>query len=60
MRIEHRHFSPPRSPNLMVGKQQVADFLRQIRPADFGIIMADEVICTDRIAFSVAGHVSGR
>ncbi len=44
----------------MVGKQQVADFLRQIRPADFGITMADEVVGTDRIAFSVDGRVSGR
>jgi hypothetical protein len=45
--------SPPRSPNRMVGKRQIAGFLRGICAADLGITLADEVIGADRIAFSV-------
>jgi ketosteroid isomerase-like protein len=51
--VEYRHFSPPRSPNRMVGKQQIAEFLHRICAADFGITVADEVIGADRVAFSV-------
>jgi ketosteroid isomerase-like protein len=51
--IEYRHFSPQRSPNRMVGKQQIAEFLHRICPADFGITIVDEVISGDRFAFSI-------
>ena len=51
--IEYRDYSPPRSPNRMVGKRQIAVFLHEICGADLGITLADEVIGTDRIAFSV-------
>ena len=51
--IEYRHFSPPRSPNRMVGKQQIAEFIHRICGANFGITIADEVIGVDRVAFSV-------
>jgi hypothetical protein len=37
----------------MVGKRQIAGFLRGICAADLGITLADEVIGADRIAFSV-------
>lgn len=51
--IEYRHSSPPRSPNRMVGKRQIAVFLHEICGPDLGITLAEEVIGTDRIAFSV-------
>ncbi len=51
--IEYRYTSPPRSPNRMVGKRQIAVFLQEICGADLGITLADEVIGTGRIAFSV-------
>lgn len=51
--IEYRRVSPPRAPNRMVGKAQIADFLARVCGADFGITIADEVIGADRIAFSV-------
>ena len=44
--IESRRFSPPRSPDLMVSKQQIADCLRQIRTADLGTTIAGEVVGT--------------
>ena len=51
--IEYRHISPPRAPNRMVGKQQIADFLKWVCNANFGISIADEVVAADRVAFSV-------
>lgn len=51
--IEYRHFSPPRSPNRMVSKQQIAEFLSRICSADFGTTIVDEVIGGDRFAFSI-------
>jgi ketosteroid isomerase-like protein len=51
--IEYRHFSPPRSPDRMVGRQQIAEFLERICGANLGITIADEVIGPDRVAFSV-------
>jgi ketosteroid isomerase-like protein len=51
--IEYRHSSPPRSPHRMVGKRQIAVFLRGICDADLGITLGDEVVDEDRIAFSV-------
>jgi hypothetical protein len=51
--IEYRHISPPRAPNRMIGKQQIADFLRWVCSADFGISIDDEVIAANRVAFSV-------
>jgi ketosteroid isomerase-like protein len=52
--IEYRHFSPPRDPNRMLGKEQIADFIRRVCSSDVDIIVADEVIASDRIAFSIA------
>lgn len=51
--IEYRHTSPPRAPNRMIGKQQIADFLARVCAADLGLTVADEVIGANRIAFSV-------
>ena len=51
--IEYRHISPPRAPNQMIGKQQIAEFLTGVCSADFDITIADEVITADRVAFSV-------
>jgi len=51
--IEYRHASPPRAPNRMVGKEQIAEFLARVCSADFGITIADEVVAQDRVAFSV-------
>jgi ketosteroid isomerase-like protein len=51
--IEYRHFSPPHSPNRMVGKQQIAESLERICGANLVITIAREVIGTDRVAFSV-------
>ncbi len=51
--VEYRHVSPPRAPNRMMGKQQIAEFLERVCGADFGITVADEVIGTGRVAFSV-------
>jgi hypothetical protein len=51
--IEYRHFSPPRAPNRMIGKQQIAEFLAGVCEADLEITMADEMIAADRIAFSI-------
>jgi ketosteroid isomerase-like protein len=51
--IEYRHISPPRAANRMIGKQQIADFLRRVCSADFDITIADEVVTANRIAFSV-------
>ncbi len=51
--IEYRHISPPRAPNRMISKQQIADFLAWVCSTDFGITIADEVIATNRVAFSV-------
>jgi hypothetical protein len=51
--VEYRHFSPPRFPNRMVGRQRISEFLHEICEADLGITLADEVIGEDRIAFSV-------
>jgi hypothetical protein len=50
---EYRHFSPPRDPNRMVGKEQIADFIWRVCSSDVDIIIADEVIASDRIAFSI-------
>jgi len=50
---EYRHLSPPRAPNRMIGKQQIAGFLARVCRADFGITVADEVVTADRVAFSV-------
>ena len=51
--IEYRHASPPRAPNRMVGKGQIADFLARVCGADFGITIADEVIGAGQVAFRV-------
>ena len=51
--IEYRDYSPPRFPNRMVGKRQIAGFPREIYEADLDLTIADEVISMDRIAFSV-------
>jgi ketosteroid isomerase-like protein len=51
--IEYRHISPPRAPNRMVGKHQIANFLRRVCSADLEITIADEVITPYRVAFSV-------
>jgi ketosteroid isomerase-like protein len=51
--IEYRDASPPRSPNRMIGKQAIAQFLASVCPADFAIMIGDEVIAGDRAAFSV-------
>jgi ketosteroid isomerase-like protein len=51
--IEYRHISPPRAPNRMIGRQQIADFLARVCSTDFAITIADEVIAADRVAFSV-------
>jgi ketosteroid isomerase-like protein len=51
--IEYRHVSPPRAPNRMVGKEQIAEFLARVCAADFGITTGDEMIAQERIAFSV-------
>ena len=51
--IEYRHISPPRAPNRMIGKHQIAYFLRGVCSADFDITIADEVITPNRVAFSV-------
>jgi ketosteroid isomerase-like protein len=50
---EYRHLSPPRAPNRMIGKQQIAEFLARVCGADFGVSVADEVVTADRVAFSV-------
>jgi ketosteroid isomerase-like protein len=50
---ECRHLSPPRAPNRMIGKQQIAEFLARVCGADFGVSVADEVVTADRVAFSV-------
>ncbi len=47
--IEYRHASPPRAPNLMVSKGQIADFLARVCGAEFGITIADEVIGAGRL-----------
>src|SRR4028118_1311685 len=51
--IEYRHISPPRAPNRMVGKHQIADLLRRVCGADLEITIADEAITPYRVAFSV-------
>ena len=50
---EYRHVSPPRAPNRMIGKQQIAEFLARDYRADFDITVADEVVTANRVAFSV-------
>jgi ketosteroid isomerase-like protein len=50
---EYRHLSPPRAPNRMIGRQQIAEFLARVCGADFGVSVADEVVTADRVAFSV-------
>jgi hypothetical protein len=50
---EYRHFSPPRDPNRMVGKEQISDLVRRVCGYDLGITIADEVIAPERIAFSI-------
>ena len=41
---EYRDYSPPRSPNRMVGKRQIAGFSREIYEADLDLTIADELI----------------
>ena len=50
---EYQHLSPPRAPNRMIGRQQIAEFLARVCGADFGVSVADEVVTADRVAFSV-------
>jgi hypothetical protein len=50
---EYRHFSPPRDPNRMTTKEQIADFIRRVCSSDVDITIGDEVIASERLAFSI-------
>ena len=51
--IEYRHDAPPRAPHQMVGKEQIADFLRAVAAEDIAIELSDEVLSGERAAFRV-------
>ncbi len=53
--IEYRHNAPPRAPHRMVGKQQIADFLRAVAAENIAIELSDEVLSGDLAAFRVTG-----
>jgi ketosteroid isomerase-like protein len=50
--IEYRHTDPPRSPNVMSGREQIAAFLERVAALPLTIELSDEVIGSERIAFA--------
>jgi ketosteroid isomerase-like protein len=57
--IEYRHDSPPRSPHRMAGRAQIGAFLTGVASFDIAIALADEVVGSERVAFSVTSTFSG-
>jgi len=51
--LEYRHTNPPRSPNRMVGKKEITNFLSRISGSGINLTISDEVIGPSRAAFCV-------
>jgi ketosteroid isomerase-like protein len=51
--VELRHFDPPSSPNRMLGKQAIGDFLRHLSAIELELAFSNEVVGEDRAAFRV-------
>lgn len=52
--IEYRH-NAPRAPHRMVGKQQIADFLRAVAAENIALELSDEVLSGEWAAFRLTG-----
>lgn len=51
--IEYRHSNPPRSPNRMVGREQIGAFLNRVKGSNLKLALSDEVLGPERAAFCV-------
>lgn len=51
--IEYRHANPPRAPNVMQGKREIADFLERVKASNVALKIEDEVVGPARAAFRV-------
>jgi ketosteroid isomerase-like protein len=51
--IEYRHANPPRSPRVMSGRQQIAEFLARVKSSNVTLEIGDEVVGPQRAAFRV-------
>jgi ketosteroid isomerase-like protein len=50
---EYRHANPPRAPNVMRGKREIADFLARVKASNVALKIEDEVVGPARAAFRV-------
>ena len=51
--VEYNHEHPPRSPRRMSGRAQIAEFLAGVAASDEKLVVADEVVGADRVAFCI-------
>lgn len=51
--VEYKHAHPPRAPRRMVGREQIAGFLRGVKASNVTLAIEDEVIGAGRAAFRV-------
>ena len=49
--IEYKHTHPPRSPRRMAGRQEIGEFLAQIKAGNVDFEISDEVVGPTRAAF---------
>jgi ketosteroid isomerase-like protein len=51
--IKYKPSAPPRDPIRMLGNQRITEFLKAVAQSDIELALADEVLDTGRVAFSV-------
>ena len=51
--IEYKSSAPPRDPVRMVGRGRIAEFIASLEKSDIEITLADEILGSERAAFSV-------